>query len=353
MASFCRMAGHVIKKGTNADLHKLIYLTGSGVTLHDILNSAATGAVRIQQMLQKLRVLTLKDVGDLWKKNKPAGGTVFRVCRPDENIEDGVHLQGVRACLRESRTANAFQYFNQLNSHIFNGTRLPQRQPFISTTRDPEQALWWSYAGILKVVAINLDMVMDDHDVLAWDVADSGRHRDLLLAPTARIYATKSAEVVLDNSVPAEACSVLRFTWSPFKTRSPSMFLHEKSKVMPKQLPVNPSDIEVIEFLAGSTQPVHIKLPPSHGGSTSKRKPMLTTTFVLKRGGYRNLDPWHCCMEFLGLKMYDAAKINVPEAAVYPIQVNDEMHLTSTIPFSHSSPTLNGVLAGRCLWQQI
>jgi hypothetical protein len=52
----------------------------------------------------------------------------------------------------------AHSYLSELNDHIRIGDVKP-RCRFISATTDLEQAMWWSYGGIQKIVRIDMKKV--------------------------------------------------------------------------------------------------------------------------------------------------------------------------------------------------
>ena len=138
--------------------------------------------------------------------------TVFSChCRPDQHPDElrerGVRLPSNGGSWRKSHPLSTpvQGYFSKLTEHIKQGSnRQRAKEPFISATRDLQSAFYWGFGGVQPIVRIDLHKCLE-RGILYWDV-----HQDhFLTVAHARQFAENSAEVLLDDDIPADCCEVL------------------------------------------------------------------------------------------------------------------------------------------------
>lgn len=105
-------------------------------------------------------------------------------------------------------TSRAVDYLNAANDHIFNGSKPGRaRKPFISATRDLRVALSWSYGGCHTIVKIDLNKCREA-GVCVLDMG--GEHNEWCWGGTVANFAAMSREVLLDASIPAGCCQLVK-----------------------------------------------------------------------------------------------------------------------------------------------
>lgn len=141
--------------------------------------------------------------------NSPSDVHLGITCRIDEidpNDFQGLELPKAPSHLRSS-SKEAIDYVAAVNSHIMNGSKKGHVTRFLSATRCLRNALSWGYAGGHHIVKIDLAKASEEQ-IVVLDVGDV--HSDLCYGGSARNFAVRSREVVLDNSIPAHCCEVLK-----------------------------------------------------------------------------------------------------------------------------------------------
>jgi len=123
-----------------------------------------------------------------------AGNIVYRVIRPDEDPSKGLFPKNPNATF-------------DLDYHVRYGSKPNVRTQYISTTRDINVAAEWAAKSGNRIVIIDLDAVGGTVYDLSTDI---GRQQYILkYRPFSTNFAKKSAEVLIEGNVPANAVRVL------------------------------------------------------------------------------------------------------------------------------------------------
>lgn len=125
---------------------------------------------------------------------------VYRVCRPDEDIENGIHCRNPHS----NRT---------VAQHVASGTRLPSR--FISTTTDESTARLWAFFEMdtpdrserpepLRIIIIYLDRVRGTtQEEGCVNLSNQKVREHFIGGATHRNFAQSSREVLFQYTIPS------------------------------------------------------------------------------------------------------------------------------------------------------
>lgn len=151
---------------------------------------------------------------------------VYRVCRPDENIENGIHCSDSQS----NRT---------VAQHVASGTRHPSR--FISTTADELTARLWAFFEMdtpdrserpepLRIIIIYLDRVRGTTQEEGCVNLNNQKVREhFITGATHRNFAKSSREVLFQYTIPHEMYDILE---DPQRPAQPSKKRKKRDTVL-------------------------------------------------------------------------------------------------------------------------
>ncbi len=112
---------------------------------------------------------------------------VFRVIRPDESVKLGLFAKNPSATYT-------------IEGHVLNGSRTDFKSQFISTTKDLKVAKIWGNKTGNQIVKIDMKYIKGK----VYDLSTKQGQKIYLKGNTAKNFANKSKEVLIEGSVPAK-----------------------------------------------------------------------------------------------------------------------------------------------------
>jgi hypothetical protein len=242
----------------------------------------------------------------------------------------------------DGRGVTLAEYIRALQAHVSAGSKVALTQHhkyFISATADFGTALWYSRAGALAVIRIDLS-----HDAAVISIPVGDGASSIFRSAMARNYALSSSEVVIDSAIPANAyqrikfrarAPLQRFDLNAAKPAAASTQAHTAAFGRPITLPnFDPAKIvpSSVKELSGLTHPVKVTMEVDSGQMMD-----LVVKLGAKDGdgdgvssSEHRQNARHLVDEFFARVVYDAAGALVPSCSLQlvPIEIvnndNDE-----------------------------